>query len=200
MTISTIHPFTSLSPEDKIVLRQDTDSRLREIICANIATHFASSLVDFRLAVANKDLKDDATILDDFRRLVPLTEYESYRPLLMKFKERPCKLSEVENLLAPGLPDFLCKSSGTSGRESKFFPKHSQSLHYQAITDISGKVADIYSITHQDLLQVVTDSGEAVHTIPLSVSSTARWRSTMNWTIETDDASMGLMGVSSLVQ
>ena len=197
MTISAIHPLSSLSPEDKILLRQGTESRLREIICANIATRFASSsssLVDFRLAVANKDVKNDATILDDFRRLVPLTEYESYRPLLVKFKERPCKLSEVENLLAPGLPDFLCRSSSTSGRESKVFPKHSRSLHHQAITDISGKVADIYSISYRDLLQVVTDSGEAVHTVALTVSSTARWRTTMNWSIETDDARMGLVG------
>jgi len=197
MTINTIHPLSSLSPEDKILLRQGTDSRLREIICANIATRFASSLVDFRLAVANKDLKNDATILDDFRRLVSLTEYESYRPLLMKFKEHPCKLSEVENLLAPGLPDFLCESSSTSGREWKVFPKHGQSLHHRAITDISGKVADIYSITHRDLLQVVTDSGEAVHAIPLTASSTARWRTTMNWTIETDDARMGSIGTCS---
>ncbi|KIM52482.1 hypothetical protein SCLCIDRAFT_1223676 [Scleroderma citrinum Foug A] len=196
MTISTIHPLSSLSLEDKILLRQGTDRRLREIICANIATRFASSsssLVDFRLAVANRDVKNDATILDDFRRLVPLTEYEAYRPLLMKFKERPCKLSEVENLLAPGLPDFLCESSSTSGKESKVFPKHSQSLHHQAITDISGNVADIYSISYRDLLQVVADSGEAVHTVPLTVSSTARWRTTMNWSIETDDARMGLV-------
>jgi len=194
MTISTIHPLSSLSPEDKILLRQGTDTRLREIICANIATRFASSLVDFRLAVANKDLKDDATILDDFRRLVPLTEYESYRPLLMKFKERPCKLSEVENLLAPGLPDFLCESSSTSGRERKIFPKHSQSLHHRAITDISDKVVDVYSITYRDLLQVVTDSGEVVRTVPLAPSSTARWRTAMNWTIETDAARMGSIG------
>jgi len=194
MTISTIHPLSSLSPEDKILLRQGTDSRLREIICANIATRFASSLVDFRLAVANKDLKDDATILDDFRRLVPLTEYESYHPLLMKFKERPCKLSEVENLLTPGLPDFLCESSATSGREFKVFPKRSQTVHDQVVTDISGKAVDVYSITHRDLLQVVTDSGEAVHMIPLTASSTARWRTTMNWTIETDDARMGSIG------
>ena len=190
----TIHPLSSLSPEDKILLRQGTDSRLREIICANISTRFASSLVDFRLAVANKDLKDDATILDDFRRLIPLTEYESYRPLLMKFKERPCKQSEVENLLTPGLPDFLCESSATSGRESKLFPKRSQTVHDQVITDISGKAVDVYSITYRDLLQVVTDSGEAVRTVPLTVSSTTRWRTTMNWTIETDDARMGLIG------
>ena len=124
MTISTIHPLSSLSPEDKILLQQGTDSRLQEIIYANIATRFASSLVDFHLAVTKKDVKNDATILDDFRRLVPLTEYESYRPLLVKFKERPCKLSEVENLLTPGLPDFLCWSSSTSGKEPKVFPKH----------------------------------------------------------------------------
>ena len=192
MTISTIiHPLSSLSPEDKILLRQGTDSRLREIICANIATRFASSLVDFRLAVANKDVKNDATILDDFRRLVPLTEYESYRPLIMRFKERLCKLSEVENLLTPGLPDFVCDSSATSGKEPKLFPKRSQTVHDKVITDISGKVADVYSIFYMDLLQVVADSGEAVHTVVFTLSSSARWRTTMNWSIETDNARMG---------
>ena len=197
MTIGTIHPLCSLSPEDKILLRQGTDSRLREIICANIATRFASSsssLEDFRLAVANKDMKNDATIFDDFRRLVSFTEYEAYRPLLMKFKEPPCKLSEVENLLTPGLPDFLCKSSSTSGGEQKVFPRRSQTIRDQGITDISGKIVDIYTIIYRDLLQVATASGEVVHMIPLTASSVARWRTTMNWSIETDNARMGSIG------
>jgi len=199
MTISTvIHPLSSLSPEHKILLREDVDSRLRNIISANITTRFAtlsSSLADFCLAVTNKDAKNDATVLDDFRHLVPPTDYESYRPFIAKFTERPCKLSEVENLLAPGLPDFLCDSSSTAGREPKVFPKYRQSLRHQSIKDISGKVADIYTIGYRDVLQVVTDSGEAVHTVILSFSSTARWRTTMNWSIETDDTRMGTIGM-----
>ena len=199
MSLSTIHPLSSLSPEHQILLRQGTDRRLKEIICANIGTRFASSLVEFCLAVADKDVKNDTTILDDFRRLVPLTEYESYRLLLMKFKERPCKLSEVENLLTPGLPDFLCWSSSTSGKEPKVFPKHGRSLHHKVITDISGKVADVYSISYKDLLQVVTDSGEAVHTVVFTASSAARWRTTMNWTLQTDDTRMGSIGTCPVV-
>ena len=203
MTISAIHPLSSLSPEHELLLREYTDSRLRKIISGNITTRFAtssSSLADFRLAVANKDAKNDATVLDDFRRLVPPTDYDSYRPFITKFTERPCKLSEVENLLAPGLPDFLCGSSSTSGREPKVFLRYRQSLRDQSIPKFSGKVADIYTIGYRDLLQVVTDSGEAVHTVVLSFSSAARWRTTMNWTIETDDTRMASVGMYPILQ
>ena len=202
-----LSPLSSLSPELRKLLKEGTDHRLRQIINANITTRFAvssSTLVDFRLAVADKDVENDATILDDFRRQVRLTDYESYYPFIAKFMERPCKLSEVENLLAPGVPDFLFRSSSTSGKEPKFFPKYCQALRDPSITDLrpgSGlKIMDVYSISYKELLEVVTDSGEVVHTITSTVSSCGRWRTSMNWTIETDDTRMTYTGMCSVIR
>ena len=197
--ISTIHPVTSLTSEFKTLLRKATDSRLQKIIHANITARFARwspSLADFRLAVEYKNAKHDATILDDFRQLVPLTNYESYLPLIRKLMECPCKLSEVENLLAPGLPSFLCDSSSTSGKEPKFFPKYGQSLRDPSITNLcsgSGKIVNIWSISRA-LVDVVADSGEVVHTMTLSAASSGTWRTTMNWTVQTDETRMMSIG------
>ena len=71
------------------------------------------------MAIADKDAKEDSA-LSDFRRLVPLADYEAYRPWLAKLMEPPCTLSEVENLLAPGLPSYIAVSSSTFGST----PKH----------------------------------------------------------------------------
>ena len=122
MSVPRLSPLVSLPPQLSASLKEETDSRLQKIIRANITSRYACSsshLADFRLAIADKDLKEDYT-LSDFRRLVPLTDYDAYRPWLDKFMERPCKLSEVENLLAPGLPSYIAVSSSTFGST----PKH----------------------------------------------------------------------------
>ena len=205
-TTAILSPLTSLSPERRKLLKVATNHRLHQIIDANITTRFAissSALVDFRLAVANKDIENDDTVLDDFRRQVRLTDYEFYYPFIAKFMERPCKLSEVENLLAPGVPDFLFRSSSTSGKEPKFFPKYCQALRDTLITSLrpgSGKIMDVYSIGYKELLDVVTDSGEVVHTIASTFSSCGRWRTSMNWTIETDDTRMMYIGMYSVIR
>ena len=200
MATSIIHPLTSLTPELKTLLRGDIDRQLREIINANINTCFAGTspaLADFRLAVATNDVQNDTTVLDDFRRLVSFTDYESYRPLISKFMERPCKLSEVENLLAPGLPDYLCHSSSTSGTKPKNFPRLHQSVRYQSMAGLYhgvSKAVTIYGLDCEDLVEIVTDSGAIVHTIPLCPVMSASWRSTMNWTVQTDDTRMMSIG------
>ncbi|KAL4078869.1 GH3 auxin-responsive promoter [Scleroderma yunnanense] len=190
MSTPTIEPLATLPSELKVVLKEGTER------CANLTSRFgveSSALADLRMAIVNKDVKNDATILDDFCRLVPLTQYESYLPFITKLMERPCKLSEVENLLAPGLPNFLCSSSTTSGNKPKYIPKYTQFSQDPSVADLSagaGTTAVVYSVNSRGLLEVVSDSGEVVHTIPLTVSSAVRWRTTMNWTIETDESRM----------
>ena len=128
----------------------------------------------------------------------------NFPDVIVKFMECPCKLSEVENLLAPGIPDFLFRSSSTSGKEPKFFPKSCQSLYDPLITNLRpsgpGKIMQVYSISYKELLEVVTDSGEVVHTITSTVSSCGRWRTSMNWTIETDDTRMTYIGMCSVIR
>ena len=201
MTTNVIHPLSSLTSELKVLLQEDTDHRLREIVNANINTRFAGTspaLADFRLAIANKDVQNDPTVLDDFRHLVPFTDYEDYRSLISKFMERPCKLSEVENLLTPGLPDFLCFSSSTSGKKPKLFPRRCESIYHVPMANLynaASKVMVIYSVSCKDLVEVVAESGETNHTIALSVASTARWRAYMGWSVQTDDTRMTSIGM-----
>ena len=206
MATNAIHPLASLTSELKVLLQEDTDRRLHEIINANINTRFAGTspaLADFRLAIANKDVQNDPTVLDDFRRLVSFTDYEDYRPLMFKFMERPCKLSEVENLLTPGLPDFLCPSSSTSGKASKLFPRRCESIRHvpmASLSDGKSKMVVIHSHYYKSLVEVVAESDETVHMIPFSGSASARRRAYMGWTIQTDDTRMTSIGTHLVIQ
>lgn len=140
-------------------------------------------------------MQNDTTVLFDFRHFVPLTCYESYSPLITKFIEHPCKLSEAENLLAPGLPHFFCVSSSTSGGPRKYFPRYIQSLQSRHITenfDAMGSIVTICYLGHRRSVELVSQSGETVHKIPIAPSFPARCRTTMNWSPETDDTRMTL--------
>ncbi|KAL4066057.1 GH3 auxin-responsive promoter [Scleroderma citrinum] len=196
MSSCMISPLTSLTSELKAVLQEDTSHHLRCIIGTNITTRYASSspvLSDFRRAAADKNLDKDVTVVDDFRRLVPLTDYESYRPFVAKFLDRPCKMPEVENLLAPGLPTFICVSSSTSSNEPKRFPKYPRTWKTPPVVAAppeSGTVASIFSLGYKDLLEVLADSGEIALRIPVSPGSVWYWRTYMNWSVETDATRM----------
>jgi len=61
----------------------DKRGHRRNIIEANITLCFASStshLTDVGLAIANMDMEEDITVLSDFRRLIPRTNYVADRP------------------------------------------------------------------------------------------------------------------------
>ncbi|KAI6012976.1 hypothetical protein EDC04DRAFT_2904811 [Pisolithus marmoratus] len=106
MSAATISPLLSLSPELSAALQERIERSLRGI------------------AIAGKDVNEDPTVIIDFRRTVPVTDYGSYKPFVAKFFSRPCKQSELENLLAPGLPSFIAISSSTTGNKPKLFAKY----------------------------------------------------------------------------
>ena len=200
MSAPRLSPLVSLPPQLSASLKEETDSRLREIIRANITSRYACSssyLTNFRLAIADKDEKEDYT-LSDFRRLVPLTDYEAYRPWLDKFMERPCKLSAVENLLAPGLPNFFGVSSSTSGSKPKNFARYFESnVGFGHAVDeakregsLAGTTARIFSLSYRDIVDVTTESGEVVKRIPVCIGSAGGWRNSAGWPIETDNTRM----------
>ena len=116
------------------------------------------------------------------------TDYESYCPSINKFTKYPYKLSEVENLLAPVVPHFLCPSSSTSGKKPKFYPRIFQSIRGPSFGKLNEgcKAVIIYGITYEGFLDFVTDSGEIAHRIALGSLVAARWRASMNRTVETD--------------
>ncbi|KAI6129046.1 GH3 auxin-responsive promoter [Pisolithus croceorrhizus] len=195
MSANTVYPITALTPGLEAALRADTDRRLRNLIAANINTLYArssSQLSDFCLAIKDKDAQNDESILSDFRRLVLPANYESYRPYFEKFNSRPCRSSEVENMLAPGLPTYIPLSSSTSGKKSKQFAKYFRSQPY-----VGGPpplhvrtTSLVHTFAYRDPVVVVTDLGEVVKTIPLCNESTGIVRARNNWSIETDETRM----------
>jgi len=201
MSTLTLYPLTSLPPQLSAALKEETDRHLHNIIRANITSCYACSsphLTDFRLAIADKDVKEDSTTLSDFRRLVPLTDYEAYRPWLAKFMERPCRVSEVENLFAPGLPNYLGVSSSTSGSKPKHFARYSQSnLLFAEVAapagPLLGTMAAVFSLSYRDILDVTTEPGEVVKRIPICIGSAGFLRNTYQWPVETDDTRMANM-------
>ena len=201
MASSRLHPLSSLSPQLLLDLKEATNQRLENALRAISTSRYASSvpaLEEFRLAIKDKNIQDT---LSDFRELVPLTDHEAYRPWMNKFFERPCKLSEVENLFAPGLPSFLGASSSTTGGEPKHFAR------YLGSTGPSGPVACsvgsaslkgtsmiVYSLRYRDRVDITSDSGEVVKSIPACVVSSGVMRVSEAWSIETDSSRMASIG------
>lgn len=84
-----------------------------------------AALADFRLAIANKDVKHDGmTSLDS--SLPPLTSRIS--PLELNLWNAFAK-----NLFSPGLPSYLCDSRSTSAKQPKWFPQYHQSLRLPSL-------------------------------------------------------------------
>ena len=151
----------------------------------------------------DKDVKEDSTVLSDFRNLVPLTDYEAYRPWVTKFFERPCKLSEVENLLAPGLPNFIAITGSTSGSKPKYFARYLASLGLirpaQDLVRSGSLAATIAGISwwgYRDVVEVTAASGDVVTTVPVTGVASGFARSMQGWPIDSDNARMASMGES----
>ncbi|KAI5990143.1 GH3 auxin-responsive promoter [Pisolithus albus] len=201
MSLPTVYPLLALSPELKAALQERTEHCLRDIVGANITTHYgisAPSLSLFRQAIAGKDVKEDPTVIIDFRQAVPLSDYGCYSPFIAKFFRHPRKLSELENLLAPGLPNYIAKSSSTTGSRPKLLPKYprrwsatpssfAKRLHLTG----SGKAVHMFSLALRDLLDVVGEDGEVMKKIPVCIGSCGGTRTVENWPVETDSTRMG---------
>ena len=200
---STVHPLTSLPPRLFAVLKEATDQRLRNVIGVIITSRYASDLADFRLSTRDKDVKEDSTVLSDFRNPAPLTDYEAYRPWVTKFLERPCKLSEVENLLAPSLPNFIAITSSTSGSKPKYFARYLASLGLirpaQDLVRSGSLAATIAAISwwgYRDVVEVTTASGDVTTTVPITGVASGFARNMQGWPIESDNTRMASMGES----
>ena len=204
MTSPIVHPLTSLPLQLSVVQKEATDQRLQNVLGAIITSHYASSspdLADFRSTVRDKDVKQDSSVLSDFRNLVPLTDYEAYRPWVAKFFERPCKLSEVENLLALGLPSYFAASSSTTGSKPKHFARYIGSTGLVRSTQdlvrssaLTGTIAPVFTLSYRDIVDVMTASGEVVKRIPVTIASAGFQRTCEEWTVETDNIRLASVG------
>ncbi|KAG1779298.1 hypothetical protein EV702DRAFT_1087325 [Suillus placidus] len=69
--------------------------------------------------------------LRSFRRFVPTTNYEHYRPFIVKFLATPCMDVDVKNIIAPGLLYFLTSMiSSDSVRTSPKYQPPPNLLHH----------------------------------------------------------------------
>ena len=139
--------FLSNPPLLSEQLRRKTDELRSSIVRANCNTQFAQSspeLTEFRHATAGlvDGTDNDIRLSETFRKTVHLTTYDSYAPFLARFFEKPCKASAIDNLFAPGLPDYLAASSSTSGGRTKTFPKYDRLSKIRSSDAKSWVIAD----------------------------------------------------------
>ena len=163
-----------------VALSERINLTLLNIIRDNITTQYGSqavSLAEFRDAVAKHGTTDVDATLADFRAHVPLSNYDSYKPLLDKFNVQPCKEEDVINMFAPGLPDFLVVSSGTSGTNPKIIPKynHSERLKIPArrYFDATDKepLAALVCTAYRDVKVIERAPGDVSQRIPVCLVS-----------------------------
>ncbi|KIJ13239.1 hypothetical protein PAXINDRAFT_13998 [Paxillus involutus ATCC 200175] len=199
-------PCSSLTPELRKILTEKTDRLLLSIIRANFNTQYASqasSLIAFRDVVSAHGMEVDSTLLQDFQSHVALMDYESYKPLVARFNEQPCKESEVENLFAPGLPFFLALTSTTSGKAPKMFanyhhirPELPSRRTLSGAGGSEGRTAWVFCYAYRELKDVERESGQVVKRLPVGGGSGGTIRAKFGWSIDDDESRMSMISTS----
>ncbi|KAG0700100.1 GH3 auxin-responsive promoter [Suillus ampliporus] len=182
-------PLKSLTPELSTQLRERNERFLFEIISTNWKCQLcqtADELSIFRNAV--EILHDDEQgFLQNFRKLVPLTVYDTYQPFVARFFSEPCQESEVIDLFAPGFPAFLAVSSGTSGKAPKYFAKY-RGITYGA-PDTQSQSVWTYRLTCR-VLNVFRGDQDIMRKIPMSGVVGGLVRLLKGWDVEHDEDRM----------
>ncbi|KAF8836524.1 hypothetical protein BDN67DRAFT_974069 [Paxillus ammoniavirescens] len=196
-------PCSSLSPKLRTLLTEKTDRLLLRIIRANFNTQYAlqaPSLASFRDVVSAHGTEVDVTLLQDFRSHVALMDYESYKPFVAKFNEKPCKESEVKNLFAPGLPFALALSSSTSGNAPKMFAKYHHIPKEVPVRrsvfdrrDVKGPENVMFCYGYKELKDVERECDQVVKQIPVGIASGAILRMAAGWSVDSDESRMSVI-------
>ena len=198
MSSTQVHqqPLQFLTPELRPIVIEQTESVLLKIVRANLNTQYASKaplLTKFRDAISARGSASDIELVDDFRRCVPLSDYNAYKPFMVAFNASPCKEAELENLFAPGLPYHLAVSSSTSGREPKLFPKYNFST--LSIFSGEGPMTAVFFCGYREVKSVERQPGQIVKKIPVSTLSSGIARAILGWTnVDEDDSRMSVIG------
>ncbi|KAH7909127.1 GH3 auxin-responsive promoter [Hygrophoropsis aurantiaca] len=201
-------PTDVLTLELSDQLKQRTEGLLTRLIKTNLCTRYVREspiFSDFLRAIENScsPAATDAghntneilneTLLEAYRTTIPLSTYDSYKPFVNKFLERPCKHDEVKDLFAPGLPYFIAESSGTSGNSAKIFAKYRHPPGTSASPQgLGGKVCGVYSLTHQHVVEVQGADAETLTRFPVCLSSTGTIRMLHGMDIERDPSTLNL--------
>ena len=186
------------SPQQAPTIAERTNRTLLKIIRANFNTQYAAQapiLSAFRDAVGAHGGTDvDATLLADFRAHVPLSNYDCYKPFVEKFHEKRCTKEYVENLLAPGLPEFIAASSATTGPAPKILPKYSHRSTPPRCPffspDSENPVAAVTYCGCMDLKEIVDATGQEIQKIPVFSITGGSMRRCFGWKVEDDQSRM----------
>lgn len=124
----------------------------------------------------------DEQIYNKFFKNTPFTSYNDYYPYVSRFLEESCQASEIEHLLAPGLPDFVAHTSGTSGSAFKYFPKYPSPLYSnrphwdsaQAAQTV--KLGQFSTLGAKQFIRVRGHDGQALPSIPLTILTSGWFR------------------------
>ncbi|KAH7906351.1 GH3 auxin-responsive promoter, partial [Hygrophoropsis aurantiaca] len=168
-------PLATLSPNLQIQLKEHTEGVLNKIINTNLQSRFVQEfggLREFRDAI--KQLKHCSAhdAWECYRDSVPLTNYDSYEPFISRFLAEPCREEDVKDLLSPGLPFFIAKSSGTSGKAAKLFPKY---RHFTgapiSCNRFTAKTCHILPMTYLRVIDVLRKEENPTKVIVTTVTS-----------------------------
>jgi len=183
-------PLLALTPELKESLERKAKATLFQILTKLLNTIFfneAPALATLRDALGNgyspllPDGSENYELFFKFFSCVPLTTYEDYRPFVARLLDTEFpKLSDVNNLLSPGLPAYIIHSSGTSGSGFKYFPKYpipsSVVLRWDS-PDVPGFKLCRFNFLHLNRWkQVVDEDSHFIRDIPVTISSTGTVR------------------------
>ncbi|KAF8125755.1 GH3 auxin-responsive promoter [Boletus edulis] len=181
-------PVSTLTLALVATLRERTQAVLSYLVKTNsTSTYFkeSKSLSDFRDAIKSND--ESNTTFETFHDNVPLSVYEHYFPFVSRAFEQPCRMSTIENLMAPGFPEFIAHSAGTSSGVTKHFlkyrhPEHvstgtSQTMKASSAANESGGVSCIvYSLRYRQVVEAVDDDGNVKLKMPVCLMSTGTVR------------------------
>ncbi|KAH7908476.1 GH3 auxin-responsive promoter [Hygrophoropsis aurantiaca] len=170
-------PIATLTPKLQTQLKEHTEGLLNNIINTNLQTRFVQEFDGLRkFRDATELLKDRSAheVWECYRDNVPLTSYDHYEPFISRFLADPCREEDVKDLLSPGLPFYIAKSSGTSGKAAKLFPKYHHHLIGGAAPGrniFAAKTCHILSLTYLRAIDVLRNEGKATKVIVTSSSS-----------------------------
>ena len=178
-------PLLALTSDLKERLEERTKTNLFRILFKLSGTIFfqeAPVLATLRDALGNThtpllpDGSENHQLLHKFLSHVPLTAYENYQQFVARFLDKKSpRLSDVNNLLSPGLPTFITHSSGTSGGNLKYFlkyPNHGRLMRRWDNPDIPEfKICSFSLINIDRSIKIVDGNGATVQNIPVSIAT-----------------------------
>ena len=176
-------PVLALTSDLKERLEKRTKANLSQLLSKLSGTIFfqeAPALATLRNVLGDAytpllpDSSENHELLCKFFSHVPLTTYEDYRPFVARFLDsKSPRLSDVNNLLAPGLPTFIAYSSGTSGGHLKHFLKYPSpgrmGRRWDSPDTSRFKICSFSFLNVDRWIKVV--DGETVEDIPVSIAT-----------------------------